>query len=95
MFKKINLSAYLEIFKPCGYLLKIKKTQGNSGKFLITQEKFFDSKSGNPGTKNKIKAGVGFLMRYGLNLVKKFCAVHTVLRKLFFRPVVSTSLTLK
>ena len=25
-----------------------KKTQGNSGKFLVTQRRFFDSKSGHP-----------------------------------------------
>ena len=44
----IILNAYLEIFKPCGYFLRIKKNSGNSGKFLVTQGKFFDSKSGNP-----------------------------------------------
>ena len=26
----------------------LKKTQGNSGKFKVTQGRFFDSKSGNP-----------------------------------------------
>ena len=42
------LSAYLKIFKPCGYFLRIKKTQGNLGKFKVTQGRFFDSKSGKP-----------------------------------------------
>ena len=46
--RKLILSAYLKIFKPCGYFLRIEKTQGNSGKFKITQGRFFDSKSGNP-----------------------------------------------
>ena len=40
----IWLSAYLEIFKPCSYFLRIKK---KSGKFLVTQGRVFDWKSGN------------------------------------------------
>ena len=36
------------MFKPSGYFLRIKKTEGNSGKFLVTQGRFFDSKSDNP-----------------------------------------------
>ena len=39
------LMANLENFKPGGYFLRIKN---NSGKFLVTQKRFFDSKIGNP-----------------------------------------------
>ena len=56
-----NRSGYLEVFKPCGYFLKIKK---DSGKFKVTQGsfwslkvkgRFFDLKSSNPVfIKNKI-----------------------------------------
>ena len=31
-----------------------EKTQGNSGKFKVTQGKFFDSKSGNPETSSLV-----------------------------------------
>ena len=44
----LTFNAYLEVFNPYGYFLRNKKTQGNSGKFKITQGSFFDSKSGNP-----------------------------------------------
>ena len=33
--------AYLEIFKPFGYFLRIKKNQGNSGKFKVTKRSFW------------------------------------------------------
>ena len=54
MFKKLIylvLSAYLENFKPCGYFLKIKKTQGSLRllrEVSSHQGRFFDSKSSNP-----------------------------------------------
>ena len=43
-----------EVF--CARIINLKKkTQGNTGKFKVTQERFFDSESGNPGIIYKLR----------------------------------------
>ena len=56
----------------------LKKTQGNSGKFKVTQGRFFDSKNGNPGNNierlcgNSVIFFKDFLTARSLDLQKTF-----------------------